>query len=547
MEDIIKALLVLLIILQVCLANNAPSQYPTVDDGNKMIVISAVPYANALTPFIHWKNRKGIQTALYEFPAETGGDDASALKAFIRQRYDEDTITYILLVGDAEDVPSLQASGGLSDPSFTLLVNDDIYFDAFVGRFSVETEEHARIMVNKVLQYEMKPDPDGEWYNKACGIASNEGNPFDWQIMDTLRDSLLANGFSEVDRIYDPDALKDSVFSAVNDGRGWINYIGHGSVSSWAVTYFNSNSVDSLNNPHLLPIIISYATSNGDFSGKTCFAEAWTRCGIPDEGRGALAFFGFTIHLPWQFPPMDGWLEVIRNLTRGNYCSLGAIFSNGMAMEMDTNNNANLFKTWTLFGDPSLLVHSKKPTALSCSHPETIGKGEQKLSVTGEDSTQVCLYSPDNKIHQTAVIKNDSAHFTVTVLNRDSIYVTGIMQNRIPYLGCIIPDTTTPIHFTEEFKMPKSQAAFSAFQNPGNSKVNFRYIGQRTDSKQLDIFTLDGRMIFTTNQPWIKEIFTWNCETNKGKGIPPGVYCAVLQINHKTHLRRLKTYISIVR
>ncbi len=548
---IYATLSILFIVVSYCFANHtstASSQpYPTVDDGNKMIVISALPYKNALGPFIHWKNRKGIQTTLYEYPSETGGNDVGALETFIQQRYDEDTITYILLVGDAEDIPTIPAAGGDSDPSFTLLAGSDVYHDAFIGRFSVETEEQALVMANKVLQYEMDPDPDGEWYNKACGIASSDGSPKNWELMDMFRDTLLANGFSEMDQIYDSGATAASVTAAVNRGRGWIHYLGHGSVTMWGTTGFGPASVDLLENTHMLPIILAFAPNNGVFPEKTCLAEAWTRCGTPEEGRGALAFFGFSLSYSWPIPPVDGWKELIYNLTQQKYYSLGAIFSNGMARELDQGPDADYLKTWILFGDPSLMVYTKSPTPLECVHPETISGGTQKLSVSGEDSTRVCVYSKGNDIHQTAEIKNGSVDFTFNVTTHDSIYVTGIMQNRIPYLGCILPDSTTPVHFTDKLKGLSSQAALTVIPNPGRGTVHFRYDDQRKDNKQLEIFTLDGRLIYTTNQSWVKQSFTWDCKTNEGNLTPPGLYCAVLQIKHTTHVERLKTYFCVVR
>ena len=89
-----------------------------IPDGDTMIVISAGKYQDALKPFLEWKNRSGIVTSLFIYPDETGGAGNTQLKEFIQGMYDSIHVSYILLVGDYEDVPSLINGGAVSDPSF---------------------------------------------------------------------------------------------------------------------------------------------------------------------------------------------------------------------------------------------------------------------------------------------------------------------------------------------------------------------------------------------------------------------------------------------
>lgn len=160
--------------------NHPPIRYPAVPDGDKMIVITADKYEQAIGPFVEWKNRKGIETTVYLFPSADVGDSAKDIQLFIQKKIDEDTITYFLLVGDAEDISEEVK------PTYTVLAGGDEYLDAFMGRFPVGSEEEAKIMVNKVLRYEMNPDPDGDWYNKACCITSTDGLPPDSAWMDSI-------------------------------------------------------------------------------------------------------------------------------------------------------------------------------------------------------------------------------------------------------------------------------------------------------------------------------------------------------------------------
>ena len=55
------------------------------------------------------------------------------------------------------------------------------------------------------------------------------------------------------------------VSDAVNDGRSVINYIGHGSKTSWVSSRFNTGDIENLENGRMLPYIWSVACVNGDF------------------------------------------------------------------------------------------------------------------------------------------------------------------------------------------------------------------------------------------------------------------------------------------
>ncbi len=128
-------------------------KYPAVTDVGDMIIITTSEFMNAIEPLVTWKNRKGIPTTSYLYPDETGST-ATEIKNFIQQIYDQTgTLTFILLVGDAEDIPPAAGYAGSpgypADPVYTLLAGDDEYPDAFIGRFSVETPEEAEIVVNK--------------------------------------------------------------------------------------------------------------------------------------------------------------------------------------------------------------------------------------------------------------------------------------------------------------------------------------------------------------------------------------------------------------
>jgi len=162
------------------------------------------------------------------------------------------------------------------------VAGSDHYVDVFIAGFPPITRLQVDNQITKFLEYEKKPQTGAAWYAKALGVASNQGvgqgiyGLGDWQFMNLLRGDLLHYSFTQVDSVYDPWGTQAMITNYVNDGRGMINYCGHGSATSWGTT-------DSAT-PRLTPwpTIISCGHGHGgsqvgNFTGTTCFCEAWLR------------------------------------------------------------------------------------------------------------------------------------------------------------------------------------------------------------------------------------------------------------------------------
>lgn len=413
-------------------------RYPEIAEGDKMIVITTSDNLNAMTDFINWKNTIGIHTVAYEYPAETGGSGTDKLTDFIKEKYTNDKITYVLLVGDAEDIPSPTASGGLSDQTYARVAGTDKYFDIIVGRFSVNNGTELMTVVNKTQQYEQYPDQNGEWYAKATGIASNEGSPKDWEWMDKFREKLLDYGYTEIDKIYDPSASKSALTEAINEGRGWINYMGHGNKTLWGTTGFSSSDAEKLTNSDRLPVVISVACNNGEFDNGTCFAETWLRQGNVTQGKGAVVFLGSYISQPWV-PPQHGQQEMVDLIVQDKYLSIGGIIYNGLNKVLEQGNSAGQYletaDTWINFGDPSLQLFTKKPQELSVQSPEKVHTGKQDVELKFDKSIdgRVCFHSASRGILASKIVSDaDNIVVPVEIKDENDITLTVTARNHVP-------------------------------------------------------------------------------------------------------------------
>ena len=293
--------------------NYNEEKYSTLSDEGKMLIISYDNFSTEMTDFIAWKKQRGLEIELVNYSEV--GTSASDIQTFVSNYYTTNGLTFLLLVGDGEQIPSLSKSGD-SDAAYGHIEGDDSYAEVIVGRFSAETVEQVRTQVARSIYYEKDITVDDSWLGKAIGIASNEGKgdgddgETDIEHMDNIRQDLLDFGFTTVDQIYDPGAIDSQVADAVNEGRGLINYVGHGSDFSWATTGFNNSDVNNLTNENKLPIIFDVACVNGNFHNQTCFAESWLRQEYNDKPAGAVAMIASTINQSWA-SPMDGQDEMV--------------------------------------------------------------------------------------------------------------------------------------------------------------------------------------------------------------------------------------------
>lgn len=476
------------------------NRYTPVSEGDKMIIITTSKYKGEVEKLALWKNKSGIKTDIYEYPTDFSGEGSVNVKKLIQEKYDAERFAYILIVGDFSDVPSPEFTQGSlvtgSDPTYTFLSGDDKKPDAFIGRFSVETLEEAKTVITKNLNYECKPrnmgTDDTNWFTSFLGISSDDGfeisGVVDTVWMNSFNDTLLSYTYKTYDKVYDPGATASMVTDAVNKGKSWINYMGHGLEELWGTSSFNNSDVNNLNNSGKLPIIISVACVNGEFKNNTCFAEAWQRCGTPTDSKGSIVFVGSSIFQDW-IPPQHSNREMLHLLKKEDYLSIGAIVNNGQLKMLEVTNSQETFDTWHIFGDPSLQVITDVPSELTVAHNNNIELGQQDISikVSGTNEGKVCLYSKKQNIQ---IVKNIASEVSipVNVTTNDTIYVTVTARNRIPYQGIIIPNGETAI---------KGQTSIN--YKPVKMKIHDNKISLLINNEgksNIKIFNLSGKKIY---------------------------------------------------
>ena len=369
---------------------------PVLEDGG-LLIIAYDAFRPYVEPLLEWKLQKGIPTQLVNL--STIGATSTAIQNYIRDQYYAWDPAYVLLVGDAAQVPTISYGGG-SDPSYSLIVGSDNYPDLFIGRFSAETVAQVETQVERTIAYERDTPASQTWPQYGMGVASNQGvgddNEYDNEHMDNIRADLLPYGYIAVDQIYDPTATAAMVSNALNAGRGIANYCGHGSTQAWTTTGFSNTHIAALTNDLRLPFICSVACLNGNFVTNTCFAEAWLRAEHNGVPTGAIATYMSTISQSWD-PPMSMQDEGIDLMCADEMRTIGGLWFNGSCLMMDEygSSGVNEFKCWTIFGDPSLAVRTKTAQPLTVNHSGVllIGMTAYDVEALAEPGALCALYA----------------------------------------------------------------------------------------------------------------------------------------------------------
>jgi hypothetical protein len=445
---------------------NENLRYTPLEEEGSMLIICDDDFMSAMEPFVDWKNIIGLSTEMVALTSV--GSTPAEIKAYISNYYNTSNLVYVLFVGDAEQIPPYTAGliEGYSDNAYGYLAGSDRYQEVFVGRFSAQNLSQVQTQVQRSIEYEQAYNFSNGWLHHGLGIARNEGaggghnGEADYVHMDIIRDKLLTYTYDVVYREYDgnvpglTNTTAALISQRINDGVSVINFCNHGSVTGWSVAGYDTAYVNALSNTGKLPFIWSVACVNGQFQGKTCFAEYWLRA-TDNTGNptGAVATFMSTINQPWV-PPMDAQDEfndiMIESYSGNIKRSYGGISINGVYKMLDLNPNSNGYKTaetWTIFGDPSLKIRTDDAIAMNVNHGPhiTFGADYFELSCDAEDA--YAALTLNGEIMSTATETGGWISLPIGGLELGDVVTLAITAyNRIPYIIQLdVPPVNVPI------------------------------------------------------------------------------------------------------
>ncbi|MGB3478033.1 MAG: C25 family cysteine peptidase, partial [bacterium] len=432
--------------------NFRQARYDSISErAGRMVIICADAFMSNMETFKTWKRMKGIDTKLV--PISSIGNNETAIKNFIQNEYNAGDLVWVLLVGDGNEiVPATgnmgSASGADADPVYAYTSGGDYYPDLFISRFSSRSGTAANIdkQASRSIGYEQTPETGANWYHVGLGVASNQGSPPDYERCNWLRDSLLLYYYTSVDSSYDSWGTSAIIKSKIEAGTGIINYIGHGGTTGWLNGGgFSISDINSLNNPWLLPFVLSVACLVGNFNGSDCYCEASVTAGTVSDPDGFLVHWGSSINQSWV-PPCFGQEGADNLLTHDKKNTFGGICFNGACYMIEyygasSATGIEMAQTWHIFGDASVQLRTDTPGSMTVNHAAAIFLGQTTfdVSVPGVQNALVGLYIDTLLVGHGYT--NPSGNVTITLnpppSSPGTMYITVTAYNRIPYLGSV--------------------------------------------------------------------------------------------------------------
>ena len=440
--------------------NMAEVAYTPLGEYGNLLIISYGPFMNAMQPYVDWKRAEGYHTEMIS--KDSIGTTAAQIKAFIANYYNTNGLTHVLLVGDGPQIPTNTGSGlgGPSDNAYGYVVGNDHYSDIFVGRFSAENEAQVLTQVQRTLEYEQNPQfLTDDWFTTVIGIASDQGpgdeNEYDYQHIRNQQTLLLNYNYTANPELFDGsqggndapgNPTPAMVATQVNSGASLILYTGHGSKTSWGSSNFSNSNVTQLTNAGKLPFIWSVACVNGDFvSGGACFAEAWMRASQGGQPTGAIAFLGATINQSWD-SPMEGQDAMTNILIESDSNNIKRTFAglsiNGCMKMIDAYgaDGANMADTWTVFGDPTVMVRTAVPQPMAVQYDTLLFVTDSTLTVHCNVGGARVTATVADHILATGLVVNGTVALAFPALTTafDTIHLVVTAYNMLPYTGALV-------------------------------------------------------------------------------------------------------------
>ena len=446
----------------------AMNRYTPLDEEGDLLIICYDNFISSMTDFVNWKKTRGVNTTIVG--TSTAGSTYSAIKTYIQNQYNaNNNLTHVLLVGDVAQIPGYTYSGGGSsyagkgDNPYGQVVGNDIYNDIFIGRFSASSTSQVTTQVNRIITYERDLTTSATWCQNGLGISTTAGsgghnNEDDYQHIENLRTDLMNYGYSTVYQDYYnvsgyPSSSCTTISNHINSGVGIINYCNHGQETGWQShsPYYTNTYVNALTNDNKLPFIFSVACLVGkyDYSSGDCFGETWMHATNGNNPTGAIGGMFSYISQPW-IPPMwaqDEFVDILCELKNNNIKrTLGGAAVNGLFAIFDNYSTTNqsavgTYQAWVLYGDPTLMLRTKTPQAMTVTHNGNINLGATSYSVTvsNGNGAVATITDANHNILGKATVNGTTANISIngTLTPDTELTLCVFGYNKVTYLGTI--------------------------------------------------------------------------------------------------------------
>jgi hypothetical protein len=475
----------------------------------QMLIITHDDFANSIQPFAQWKNKQGIKTRLVKLSDLSNKrqpeDIRELIASFLSDSTNMEGLEYVLLVGDIDYIPAFHGVyNALNDHTYATMNDSDYLPDLIVGRFSVNSVEECDVYVNKSINYErhISVNDSDNWFSQAVSAASNAH--LDDMHGQHVSYEFSKNGFTHVDnlRASQQNFTNYHITNALNDGRSWLFYIGHGNETSWltAGTFTRNTISKNLSYSDMMPAIISVACQNADldFEYGNSFAERFMNVG---EDKGAAVFLGATELTPFFLSDTLGKYALFSYLNDEVETFGEAMVYGKMKMyEAFTDNSPNsetkeTMQHFLILGDPTIMPYTQKPRSITSNRLTQFKPGfidfHMLVEADGEilPNALVSVSNEDFSIHEIAYTDDNgevNLSFYAADTGKLSLVITA--KNTIAYEGSI--------KITNYLSVDDEQAgSLEVWPNPFSNEINI-IVSDAAPIQSLELFDVSGKILF---------------------------------------------------
>ncbi len=504
------------------------------NDPVKYVIVSDPMFEETLQPFIEWKTQKGFNVVdVYTDNPEVGTTTAS-IKSFLEDMYnnpaDGVAPTFILLVGDAEQIPPFDGTDGknhVTDLYFCEYTGDN-YPDVFYGRFSATTVAELQPQIDKTLMVEKYLMPNPSYLDNVVLVAGVDENFAPTQgngAINYLNTNYTneTHGINSYYYLYQDDSgvmssddqgASASIQDYISQGVSFSNYTAHCSDNGWGDPAFSNSDVAKMTNENMYPLMIGNCCESSRFEN-TSFAETLLRA----ENKGAVGYIGASNSTFWNedywwavglgtvkvdpsyeetgLGAYDRYFHLNGEAKEDWYITQGQISVAGnMAVEASTSSRKKYYwEIYHLMGDPSLTPFITVPETLVASYNPEVIVGTDSYMVNAEEDSYVAV-SRDGVLLDAKRV--DEAQ--QVTLNYDALTTVGVLdlvitkQNKQPVIEEIdIVPSTTPFVALDNYLIHDTNGN-------GNRQIDYGEeitldIQVKNFSDTYDAFNVTGKLI----------------------------------------------------
>ena len=502
------------------------------DEPVTYIIVSDPMFSESLQPFIQWKTKKGFKVVEAYTDDPAVGTTTTSIKSYLEDFYNNPPAGYnpqsfVLFVGDVAQIPTFNGNAGshVSDLYYCEYTND-LFPEAYYGRFSATNLTELQPQIDKTLEYEQYTFPDPSFLDEVVMIAG----------ADASHGTTWGNGqinygtgyyFNEDHGLLSHTYLQpepgggnysQNIQQNVSDGVSYANYTAHCSPSGWADPSFVMSDISGLTNAHKYPLMVGNCCSSLEFQ-TDCFGEEILRAPL----KGAVGYIGGSNSTYWD---EDFWwgvgFETVSANPTYNPDNLGAYDrtyhdQDGISMDdwyitqgqMPTAGNLAVsqagsdleeyyWEIYHLMGDPSLMIYFSQPPTTTASYAGLMPLGSATFTVNTEPYACVAI-SKDGVLHGVALADGDGTaeiefETPITVPGVADVVITG--QNLMPYMGEVtVASPDGPYVLLDEVEVNDDDANANGMADYGESislNVSMKNLGSdAADDVALTLETED--------------------------------------------------------